>query len=217
LKARQPESPRSGVPAVALSRARLIQINRRPAAHIDTGFLRCNRDSEIMAHLVWKTELNTGIHEIDAQHQRIAQYINALDDARQTNDQRAVGRIIEETIDYTASHFAFEEAMLEDAGYPFSTPHKKVHEIFVRRVVEFRTRFERGESVLGELHDMLYRWLFNHIRHEDGAYVATVKAHLHATDSSAERIVKAQVGRELQQGRAGVQAKQGWLKRLFGA
>lgn len=170
-----------------------------------------------MAHLVWKSELNTGIHEIDAQHQRIVHYINALDDARLANDQKTVGRIIEETIDYTASHFAFEEAMLEDAGYPFSTPHRKVHEIFVRRAVEFRARFERGEDVLAELHGMLSRWLFNHIRHEDGGYVATVKAHLQATESSAERLVKAQVRKELQQGRTDNHAKQGWLKRLFGA
>lgn len=170
-----------------------------------------------MAHLVWKTELNTGIHEIDTQHQRIVHYINALDDSRLTDDQRAVGRIIEETIDYTASHFAFEEAMIEDAGYPFCSPHRKVHEIFVRRIVEYRMRFERGEAVLADLHAMLSRWLFNHIRHEDGAYVAIVKAHLQATASSAEKIVKAQVGKELQQGQSGVQAKQGWLRKLFGA
>lgn len=169
-----------------------------------------------MAHLVWKNELNTGIHEIDTQHQRIVQYINALDDARLTNDQRTVGRIIEETIDYTASHFAFEEAMLDDAGYPFSSPHKKVHEIFVRRVVEFQARFEGGEPVLTELHAMLSRWLFNHIRHEDGAYVPVVKAHLHSTASSAERIVTEQIGKELLQGRPGGPAKQGWMRRLFG-
>lgn len=168
-----------------------------------------------MAHLVWKTELNTGIREIDTQHQRIVQYINALGDAKLTDDQRAVGKIIDEAIDYTASHFAFEEAMIEDAGYSFVGPHRKVHEIFVRRVVEFRTRFERGEDVLAELHDMLSRWLFNHIRHEDGAYVPAVKAHLEVTGSTAERIVKAQASKELAQGKAGGQIKQGWLKRLF--
>jgi hemerythrin len=170
---------------------------------------------EVMAHLVWKTELNTGIHEIDTQHQRIVQYINALGDARLTNDQAAVGKILGETIDYTASHFAFEEAMIEDAGYSFVGPHRKVHEIFVRRVVDFRARVERGEDVLAELHDMLSRWLFNHILHEDGAYVPTVKAHLQVTESSAEKIVREQVRKDVQQGRAGVQANQGWLRRLF--
>ncbi len=170
---------------------------------------------EVITRLAWKTELNTGIQEIDTQHQRILHYINTLGDARLTNDQGAVGKIIDETIDYTASHFAFEEAMIEDAGYSFVGPQSKVHEIFVRRVVEFRTRFERGEDVLAELHDMLSRWLFNHIRHEDGAYVPTVKAHLRTTESSAEKLVKEQVQKELQQGRGDGRAKQGWLKRLF--
>ncbi|WP_454908494.1 hypothetical protein [Variovorax gossypii] len=73
----------------------------------------------------------------------------------------------------------------------------------------------RTEDVLAELHDMLSRWLFNHIRHEDGAYVPAVKAHLQVTESTAERIVKAQVRKELGQGRTGGQIKQGWLKRLF--
>ena len=107
------------------------------------------------------------------------------------------------------------KSKIEDAGYSFVGPHSKVHEIFVRRVVELRTRFERGEDVLAQLHDMLSRWLFNHIRHEDGAYVPTVKAHLRATESSAEMLVKEQVRKELQQGRSDGRAKQGWLKRLF--
>ncbi|MFL9670912.1 bacteriohemerythrin [Variovorax sp. AB1(2024)] len=193
----------------------MIWINGVQAGRTDTDRSNCNSSLEVMAHLVWKTELDTGIREIDTQHQRIVQYINALGDAKLTDDQRAVGKIIDEAIDYTASHFAFEEAMIEDAGYSFVGPHRKVHEIFVRRVVEFRTRFERGEDVLAELHDMLSRWLFNHIRHEDGAYVPAVKAHLEVTGSTAERIVKAQASKELAQGRAGGQIKQGWLKRLF--
>ncbi|MES9930272.1 MAG: bacteriohemerythrin, partial [Candidatus Thiodiazotropha sp. 6PDIVS] len=53
--------------------------------------------------------------------------------------------------------------------------HKKVHELFIRRVSEFQERFKKGEDISEELHDLLARWLFNHIRNDDAAYVQAVK------------------------------------------
>ncbi|MCG7908078.1 MAG: bacteriohemerythrin, partial [Candidatus Thiodiazotropha taylori] len=87
-----------------------------------------------MGYLVWTKELETGIEVIDGQHERIVDYINKLHDARLNNDLSAIGDIIAATVDYTMSHFSFEEALIEDAGYEFVRPHKKVHELFIRRV-----------------------------------------------------------------------------------
>ena len=112
----------------------------------------------------------------------------------------AITEVIDEMVDYTLSHFAFEEELMEEAGYPFCAAHKRVHEVFARRVGEMRMRFEAGEDVVGELQGMLSRWLFNHIRNDDKAYADQVKQHLNV------------FVREHQQG--------GWLKRtvhrLFG-
>lgn len=129
-----------------------------------------------MAHLVWTPDLDTGIEVIDGQHRRILDYINQLDDARQRNDRAAIGEVIESTVDYTLSHFGFEEALMEDANYEFTRPHKKVHELFVRRVADLQMRFRAGEDIAGELHSLLARWLFGHIRNDDAAYVSAVKA-----------------------------------------
>ena len=91
--------------------------------------------------------------------------------------QRAgLSDVIGEMVDYTMSHFAFEESLMENAGYLFSGPHKKVHDLFVRKVAEMQSRFEGGEDVTEELHGMLSRWLFNHIRNEDHGYVDSAKA-----------------------------------------
>ncbi|MCU7919756.1 MAG: bacteriohemerythrin [Candidatus Thiodiazotropha sp. (ex Epidulcina cf. delphinae)] len=129
-----------------------------------------------MAHLVWTKELDTGIGVIDGQHKRIVEYINKLHDARINHDKKSVSDIIEATVDYTLSHFSFEEALMEDAGYEFVRPHKKVHELFVRRVAEFQLRYKAGEDISEELHNLLARWLFNHIRNDDAAYVVAVKS-----------------------------------------
>ena len=128
-----------------------------------------------MALLVWQAELDTGIDVIDQQHQRIVALINQLAEATGRDDQAAV---LEELVDYTLSHFAFEEELLEESGYTFGPAHKRVHDMFVRRVSEYRMRFEAGEDIAAELKGMLARWLFNHIRGDDKAYAEHVKRHL---------------------------------------
>jgi len=128
-----------------------------------------------MAHLQWSSNLDTGIEVIDEQHKRIVNYINQLYDAKESGDQTMVGDVINELVDYTISHFAFEESLMEQAGYSFLEPHKKVHEMFTHKVNDFVTRHKNGEDVLEEVLTMLNRWLINHIQNEDGDYTDIVQ------------------------------------------
>ena len=129
-----------------------------------------------MAKLVsWTADLSVGIEAIDDQHRRIVDYINELHDASQANDRQVIGRIIDDLMEYTVSHFSFEELMMERAGYRFLGPHKKVHELFTRRVTEFRHRFKLQEDVAMEMQETLINWLMNHIKNEDRNYAATVR------------------------------------------
>lgn len=167
-----------------------------------------------MAILAWVPELDTGIDEIDRQHRRIVDYINTLYELRESPDREALGDVIGEMVDYTLSHFVFEETLIENAGYMFAGPHKKVHELFTRRVSEMQTRFDAGEDVAAELHGMLSRWLFNHIRNEDHGYVDAAKTYLRMArgNEQAERErLKAELLQELEQR----QQKKGWLARLL--
>ncbi len=144
-----------------------------------------------MAFLDWNPSLDTGIDIIDSQHRRIVDYINQLHDAQQNGDRDQVGDVIEELVDYTISHFAFEESLMENAGYPFLAPHKKVHALFVRKVEKFVERFAAGEDVTAELLQMLQKWLLNHIKNEDGDYVEIVR-------DNSRRMRKGWLGRTLQ-------------------
>ena len=167
-----------------------------------------------MAILAWVPELDTGIDEIDRQHRRIVDYINKLYELRESPDRQALGDVIGEMVDYTLSHFVFEETLIENAGYMFAGPHKKVHELFTRRVSEMQSRFDAGEDVAAELHGMLSRWLFNHIRNEDHGYVDAAKTYLRMArgNEQAERErLKAELLQELEQR----QQKKGWLARLL--
>ena len=146
-----------------------------------------------MALLVWQAELDTGIEVIDQQHQRIVALINQLAEATGRDDQAAV---LEELVDYTLSHFAFEEELMEESGYTFGPAHKRVHDMFARRVGEYRMRFEAGEDITAELKGMLARWLFNHIRGDDKSYSKHVRHYL-----------------ETYKGGAGRRSRDGWFKR----
>jgi len=127
-----------------------------------------------MAHLHWSNELNTGIEVIDKQHRRIIEYINELDTAHESGDLTVVNHVLGELVDYTLSHFSFEEELQEKANYPFFKAHKRVHEIFTKRVAEFQKRAANGENVAPEILSMLKIWLINHIKGDDADYVESV-------------------------------------------
>lgn len=150
--------------------------------------------------IVWNTDMDTGIDVIDKQHRRIVDYINDLKTAHEQQDKTMVGRVLDDLVDYTLSHFAFEESLQEEAGYLYCKPHKRVHDLFIRRVNELLERFKLGDEVTAEIHTMLSNWLINHIKRDDADYVSAVKANLAkmAPSKSESR------------------ANQGWFRRLFG-
>ena len=146
--------------------------------------------------IVWTKDLNTGIDVIDNQHMRIVDYINELEEANNGGDLKTIGSVLDECVDYTLSHFAFEESLQEEAGYQYTKPHKKVHELFTRRVNEYQGRFYAGEDVGRQLQDLLSRWLINHIKKDDADYVIAVKDNM-------VRIAKQK------------KKESGWLRRFF--
>ena len=79
----------------------------------------------------WIPEYNTGIDVIDDQHKRILDYINEIDDIVDDTGRDRVKQILENIIDYTQSHFTFEESLQEEAGYKYRVPHKRVHDLLV--------------------------------------------------------------------------------------
>jgi hemerythrin len=141
-------------------------------------------------------EFHTGIEAVDKQHQRLVEMVTQLNMARKASygdrskKRQAVGNVIAEMIDYTLSHFAFEESLMEDAQYKFFHAHKRIHELFVNRASEYKNRFEADEDIVDELYEVLHRWLFNHIRNDDKAFAPSVKSRLKALNSSNRNWLK---------------------------
>ena len=115
--------------------------------------------------LKWSVEYNTGIDVIDDQHRRILDYINEIADLKHSHDRVKMKEVLDNIIDYTQSHFTFEESLQEEANYKYRVPHKRVHDLFIKKIETYRERFELGHEIDKELHEALSKWLINHIRH----------------------------------------------------
>jgi hemerythrin len=135
-------------------------------------------------------EFRTGITTIDKQHQQLVDMVNHLGRIRGAaienpkNRRAATGQVVAEMLSYTISHFAFEEALMQDANYKFFESHKRAHNLFVTRANEYKQRFTAGEDIIDELFDMLNRWLFNHIRNDDMAYAPALKTKIQELDQT---------------------------------
>jgi hemerythrin len=126
-------------------------------------------------YIEWDNSLSVGVEVIDEQHMRIVDYINEIHDTLHapmtvSDREERVMQVVNSAIDYTESHFDFEEDMLEKVNYPYLKAHTRVHQLFVRRIHDYKTRLENGEDIARELMDTLMHWLLNHIRSEDKNY-----------------------------------------------
>lgn len=131
-----------------------------------------------MSVLLWTSNLSIGIDVIDNQHRRIVAMINLLRTTKRRGGADMIGAVINDLVDYMMSHFAFEEALMEDVGYPMARAHKRVHDLLIKHVTECQQRFREGEDTADELNGLLSRWLFDHILHHDAAYAGPVKARM---------------------------------------
>lgn len=133
--------------------------------------------------LEWTDDLSTGIEEIDNQHKRIVRYINELEEETLYHSWRINKKaeyIIGEMAEYAVSHFGLEEKYMIASGYEDYDQHKKVHDDFVKVVVRFKERFDKGENVAKDMHKFLCYWLIKHIRGEDQGYVDSIQKMLNA-------------------------------------
>ncbi|MCO8043104.1 bacteriohemerythrin [Acinetobacter bohemicus] len=123
----------------------------------------------------WKENYNIGIEVIDNQHRQILDYINTLEQVKSTGARDKIKEVLDDLIDYTQSHFSFEENLLEQVSYQYLPSHRGIHELFVKRLNDYRLKFEKGESIEKDLYRLLSKWLINHIQHDDQDYVDAVR------------------------------------------
>ncbi len=122
--------------------------------------------------LRWSESLSVGIDTIDEQHKKLVGMINELHRQMHTGSAKeAVEKTLDNLINYTGSHFQYEEKLFAKHDYPEQTRHKEMHGKLVGQVLDFQVQFKKGDRDVGiKLMEFLKDWLINHIKKTDQQY-----------------------------------------------
>ncbi len=126
-----------------------------------------------MALLEWSDKLSVNIEEIDAQHKKLIDLINKLNDAWKEDFKREdVRSVFMELIEYTKYHFTSEEKYMEENNYPDLEAHKKQHQSFVNKLNKLQSKCSfNSKEAYTDLLSFLSNWVVVHIMHSDQEYV----------------------------------------------
>lgn len=122
-------------------------------------------------HLSWKeNHHNVGIASIDSQHQELIERVNQITDAvagREPNE--VVQEMLEDIIRFAQEHFAFEEGLMAEYGFPDMESHIMEH----RRHLQLLNNLSQ-EGLRASRHDkvalvaaFLADWTDHHIPNAD--------------------------------------------------
>lgn len=135
--------------------------------------------------IVWSSEYETGVEDIDEQHQIL---VNTINEASQKLGEDAsvesLETITRDLLSYALYHFEEEEEMMQKYDYKAYSlneyeSHMKQHRDFSAKVVAIRESIKEGNPICkDELIEFLTNWLINHINKTDkklGAYICSQK------------------------------------------
>ncbi len=125
-----------------------------------------------MPLIEWSEKLSTKIPSIDRQHKVILGYINDLHDGIESGDCKGnLDLTLNGLVNYTRTHFAYEEMLFRRFDYEQQAEHLEVHQRMIGKVADFKQRYTSGErDIAPELLEFLKDWLYHHILEDDMAY-----------------------------------------------
>jgi hemerythrin len=129
--------------------------------------------------LEWNEGLSVHIPEIDAEHQQFIRLVNELNEAIIARmDVEEIKKRMQSILDDAVKHFAHEEVLFREWGYPDADEHAIKHAQAVNVLNEIMGHFERG--------GVDYEWieaglkvkeaLIRHMLNEDMKYRDYLKA-----------------------------------------
>ena len=126
------------------------------------------------AKIVWISDYDTGVEEIDEQHRILVNTINEAQDKLETDSSlEALEEITKDLLSYALYHFETEEEMMQQHNYQAYSQeehdtHMKQHRDFSAQVVAVRESIKEGNPISKEdLIAFLTNWLINHINKTD--------------------------------------------------
>lgn len=125
-----------------------------------------------MPLFAWKNEYTVNSEELDRHHQKLFYILNSLygNIMNSTDVDNVVPRLTELAA-YTSYHFAAEEQLMEEKGFPDRDAHIAKHREFTDSIETLRRHYHDNDlEVTRDLIIVLGEWLLRHVLREDKKY-----------------------------------------------
>ncbi len=125
-----------------------------------------------MALITWSDRMSVGVERIDKQHRQLIDLLNCLHgEMLAGRGLQAVLEVLNNLVQYTKTHFATEEMLFRNHGYPQAQAHKQEHDELTDKAAALAREVSSGRATLTlPAMNFLKDWLANHILKSDMAY-----------------------------------------------
>ncbi len=136
-----------------------------------------------MDYIKWTSQFSVGIESIDQDHQQLVAMLNELHSAiQQGRGDALLCQMIEDLNKYALRHFAHEEMLMKECGYPQCQEHKYRHDEFREELHDLSYNDNTMKTFLTiELLEFLKDWVKDHIFREDLKMAKYLLTHVDAT------------------------------------
>ena len=122
-----------------------------------------------MGALAWRDEYNINVATIDGQHRKLADLVNRLHHTAATGgSSKAITACLQELIGFTRLHFATEEQLMLQYGYPDYESHKRKHNFLMAQLhaLAGALSYGHGPAFSGET-ERSGDWVMTHLLESD--------------------------------------------------
>jgi hemerythrin len=129
-----------------------------------------------MPPVSWTPDLTVHHPLLDDQHKRLFDIATALWHSAE-GDAGQADALVQDLVDYTHRHFADEEAILYQIGYPQYVGHAKIHKKIFNTVDVLMDKYASTDRriFVRELAEFVSEWLVRHIQAEDMSYARFIR------------------------------------------
>lgn len=120
----------------------------------------------------WDPNYSVKIAEFDRQHQQLFRTLAELDRSIRTGSADSIIQaVLHDLVQYTIRHFAAEEALMQEHGFPGFDAHRSDHRLLAQKLTQFNLSHKAGRhDVPPNLSNFLKTWWQDHVLKTDKEY-----------------------------------------------
>ncbi|WP_423792276.1 bacteriohemerythrin [Methanocaldococcus indicus] len=130
-----------------------------------------------MEIIKWSEDFECGIRAFDEEHKFLVETLNRIFELLKEGKKEEAKELLKiRVVEYTKKHFKHEEEIMKKYNYPEYERHKKIHDTFVKVIVQNELKkIDENEVNLRYVVSFLIGWLIMHIQKADKKYAEWFK------------------------------------------